>query len=366
MALFTDPKPEILKVRATNIYPALERVYREPESAEYVNPYGFLPIVVPGGIGDQIVAMPLIDKIKAQVGKVRIYSIQPDIWRYAGYGADLGTEMGRPPFLYYLKLSTAPVWIYRGRFAPEHLDEIPEDSPVGQLLYKTAYPSGQLERFAAYQPNFDGELSSEAMTMGYNRFNLGDAILRFNSNNYYAVLKAKKTEIVDVEPFITVNTGFDATQIDVGMRSTKSLGMSQWAELVYKIKRMRPDLWIIQIGGKNSRPIKGVDENLAGQLPLERSMNLLSRSSLHIDIEGGLVHAAHALGVKSVVMFGPTPPEFFGYYDNVNIAPEHCGGCWWTTEQWMQNCPIYDSPRCMNSTDPETVYTAALKALEEK
>jgi hypothetical protein len=30
--------------------------------------------------------------------------------------------------------------------------------------------------------------------------------------------------------------------------------------------------------------------------------------------------------------------SYFGYDENINIAPEFCGGRW-VTEDWMTNCP---------------------------
>lgn len=358
----TGLSPELNKVRSENIFGALKNVWLEPRSDEYIYPLDYLPIVIPGGVGDLIINLPILDKLRSMVGKLRVYSNFPEVMKYFGYGSDLAPETVRPPHLYYLKLSTAPVWVYKGRFT-RYIEDICDTHET--LFDRTKYVSEKMQRYAAYQPNFDGELAREAVENGFNRRTLPRAILGLPINDgAYRQLRAVQTPVVDIEPFVTVNTGFDSNQIDCGMRSTKSWSMRYWADLVSTLKQRNPDHFIVQIGGKNSRPIKGVDENKAGQLTFAQSFDLLSRSRLHVDIEGGLVHAAHALGVQSVVIFGATPIDFFGYDDNYNIGPKECGGCWWTHKKWMEKCALYDEPKCLDSIQPDDVYWKIREALE--
>ena len=76
------------------------------------------------------------------------------------------------------------------------------------------------------------------------------------------------------------------------------------------------------------------------------------------------MHVASALGVQSVVMFGPTNVAWFAYPENVNIPPKQCGNCWRVTEAWMENCPLgQEEPVCMYSVDVNEVVNHVLEAI---
>jgi ADP-heptose:LPS heptosyltransferase len=96
--------------------------------------------------------------------------------------------------------------------------------------------------------------------------------------------------------------------------------------------------------------IEGVDLNLVGKISFLEAAAVLERARLHIDGESGLVHLRHLLGGRSVVMFGPTPAEYFAYADNCNIVSKDCRGCMWMTDDWFEVCPrgLAES-RCMAS-----------------
>jgi SAM-dependent methyltransferase len=84
-----------------------------------------------------------------------------------------------------------------------------------------------------------------------------------------------------------------------------------------------------------------------------------------VDGESGLVHLRRQLGGKSVALFGPTPVEYFGYPENVNIVAEVCGDCMWMTEDWYVNClKGLDKPACLESIRAETVLRAVRESLD--
>jgi ADP-heptose:LPS heptosyltransferase len=120
----------------------------------------------------------------------------------------------------------------------------------------------------------------------------------------------------------------------------------------------------VQLGSSSSIPISGVDINLIDKTTIEEAAGLIKHALLHIDNEGGLVHVARCLGVRSCVVFGPTPAEYFGYPENINFRPLECGGCWWINETWMDQCPRgFDIPKCMESHLPATIASAISSAL---
>jgi len=99
----------------------------------------------------------------------------------------------------------------------------------------------------------------------------------------------------------------------------------------------------------------GADHYILGE-DLEVTKWVLRQSMLHIDCEGGLVHLATQLSTKCAVIFGPTPPTFYGYEQNINILPEKCGNCMGVHDEWSTVCfKGQAQPECMYSTTAEKV-----------
>ncbi|MEM0100777.1 MAG: glycosyltransferase family 9 protein [Candidatus Methanomethyliaceae archaeon] len=122
----------------------------------------------------------------------------------------------------------------------------------------------------------------------------------------------------------------------------------------------------MQLGAETSQRLQHVDIDLVGKTNLNDVVSILSESKLHLDNESGLVHIATSLGVKCCVCFGPTPVDFFGYEENINLAPAQCGGCWWSTRDWMEQCPRgFEKPICMESISPRLVTEKAYDFLEK-
>ena len=94
-------------------------------------------------------------------------------------------------------------------------------------------------------------------------------------------------------------------------------------------------------------------------------MYVLKGSSLNIGNEGGLIHLAHSVGTQSVVLFGPTKPDLFGYPDNTNIYPNLCASCWWTVQNWSSKCKEgYKECLNLNHIEVEAVSKAIKGALK--
>ena len=109
-----------------------------------------------------------------------------------------------------------------------------------------------------------------------------------------------------------------------------------------------------------------IDINLIEKTSLPDLAGLLQNARLHIDCEGGLVHFRHALrGGKSIVIFGPTSPEFFGYSENINLRSSACPiPCEWLVKNWQDNCLRNSSKKsCMLNLHPEHVISELVKNL---
>lgn len=216
------------------------------------------------------------------------------------------------------------------------------------------------------QPFMENMTGLEATKLGLNRQTLIFKMLGMAPRELRKNMHVRDRVLDD--SFITVHDGYDDANDSVRSRSTKNWDLKKWEELVVLIRSRYPKFKIVQLGGKTSRRISGVDHDMVGQLSIEDSLGVLSKSTLHIDSESGLVHAAHMLGVKSIVLFGPTNLEFFSYRDNINIAAKFCaddGGCWWLKQNWMAKCPLgYIAPLCMDSITSAAVYSKVKVALD--
>lgn len=353
--------PRLRALRASTAIEALRAVEPPPTFRGNTFPAAFLPVMVSGGVGDLVVALGVLERVKAVVGPVRVWSNYPDVHRYFGGAADIGRG-AFPGFSYWLKIQQAPV-IYSNRGARTRLN--PRHAKLFEDWVRRLNEDPDIARLAHYQPHMDNELALAATARGLNRRSLPHWLLGFPTAGCEPELSRRRTPI-DLEPFITVHDGFDVTQTDVPYRSTKSWNLRHWRAFVLGFKSENPDVLVVQLGGPTSRPIPGVDVNFSGKLRIEQSLDVLARSSLHVDGDSGLVHAAHAMGVRSVVVFGPTPADFFGYPDNVNLEPKVCGGCWWLSRTWMRQCPLYDRPECVDSAGPVDVLEAVRVALTDR
>src|SRR5271166_5667055 len=156
--------------------------------------------------------------------------------------------------------------------------------------------------------------------------------------------------------YVTVHDGFDNNVRLAPGAATKCWPFEHWTELIRKLKESRPWLRIIQLGSRNSRPIPGVDIDLVQRASLAQSAWFIKHAQLHIDGDSGLVHLARALHTPSVVLFGPTDDQFFGYSHNVNLTASGCGNCWWSSPTWLSRCPRgLSKPECMTSIEPERI-----------
>lgn len=159
------------------------------------------------------------------------------------------------------------------------------------------------------------------------------------------------------DKYITLHRGCDVKN---PKDSTKLWKLEYYEQLIADIRRKYPQVKLIQLGVSISRcpSMKEVDHNLVGRTNMEQVKVLLKNSYLHIDNEGGMVHLRHALkGGKSIVLFGPTSDEFFGYKENINIRGNGCPHwCEWVTYDWQVKCIAgYEEPKCMESIVPQMV-----------
>jgi ADP-heptose:LPS heptosyltransferase/ubiquinone/menaquinone biosynthesis C-methylase UbiE len=167
--------------------------------------------------------------------------------------------------------------------------------------------------------------------------------------------------------YITVHHGadneFDAESGGSHRLQTKNWHASRWAEVVSFIKNIGYE--VIQLGTSLDEQIPGAID-LRGKTTFTEAGAILKGAVVHLDTEGGLVHLSKALGTKSIVLFGPTAVEFYGYHDNINIRSNVCKNCWWSKPDWAYHCPVGHSvPECMDTIAVEMVTDAITQYLAQ-
>ena len=127
------------------------------------------------------------------------------------------------------------------------------------------------------------------------------------------------------------------------------------------LKKCFPEKKVVQLGESKERccAIQGVDISLVGETDWEDLKVLLKNAWLHIDGECGMVHLRKILhGGASVVLFGPTSIDFYGYDGNINISSDVCPHwCCKLTETAVERCLLSgeESNRCMKTIQPYQV-----------
>ena len=173
----------------------------------------------------------------------------------------------------------------------------------------------------------------------------------------------EKFEKMGLHRYITVNSGNGSCHND--RLVAKSWPIEYFERLLAKIKRIYPQIDIVQVGGPDTHRLQGVDRSFMGE-SFFMVGQILKHSLLHIDIEGGLVHFATQLGTKCVVLFGPTYQEFFGYPQNINIQAGSCHGCYGLYPDVNQCARNMERPECMYSITPDLVMQAVQGYLERQ
>jgi hypothetical protein len=330
-------------------------------------------VSITGGLGDLIVIGRFLRDLFESAGPFEfdVFCPTPEMARWVyqnlpGFGAahlDVFQEAARSAYDIHLSLNQLAIVHYE-TVRWRNLNKHPRLLDVIRSIIQTR--NRGLEPYVVNHPRLDNGLARRAIKLGWDRRNFLHHMAGIDYGGDQIDIESDESAVDelslrDVE-FITVHNGFDTNFIITERRATKCY--PHFTDVVGRIKVMRPDVKVVQIGTTTSVPIDGVDFNLIGKTTLPLVAGLLKNSTLHMDNEGGLVHLASALGRRSLVVFGPTPSQYFGYPDNINIDPKTCGDCWWLDELWMNRCMRgFNEPICMYSQPPGAVAELAIKHL---
>jgi ADP-heptose:LPS heptosyltransferase len=136
----------------------------------------------------------------------------------------------------------------------------------------------------------------------------------------------------------------------------KNWGAEKFARLA---ELLSPSFSLVQMGTAADPPLP-VQMNLCGKVDVRGVFQVLGQCAGFVGLEGFLMHAATAMGVASVIVYGGfTAPWQTGYEINANLfTPVPCAPCWLESR-----CP-YDK-KCMEAITPSHVADALTEKLRK-
>ena len=160
--------------------------------------------------------------------------------------------------------------------------------------------------------------------------------------------------------YITVQRGIGTADNMPNENSTRLWPLEHYNLLAAELQREYPQYQLVQLGVSRNLPIENTNLDLRGKTTFEEMLIILKHSALHIDGECGMMHLRHFLGQKpSVIIFGPTTADIFGYSENINLSGGACRGCEWLHNNWRNQClKSARLPLCLSSVSPQKVITA--------
>jgi len=249
---------------------------------------------------------------------------------------------------------------------------VQELAPAFDVLYDVQYVAGayfrSLRRFAAEQLAANTRLARYAYY--YSRFPWSNAELAETGQSQWEMLArssgldvsdddlfiepAAEPGTVPGEPYVTLHNAAG------GRAAAKCLPMGVADAIAARVRAM--GFVAVHVGTRGEEPIAGCLDRRG--LRIHATAAVIAGARLHVDIEGGLVYIARAVGTRSVVFFGPTPVATFGFQGNVNVSLARCRPCWWSRPGWERACPR-GHPHCRNLPDAAQAADAVARALEE-
>ena len=321
-----------------------------------------ISIRIAGGLGDHIINAKYISSLAEYIGKDTVFYILAEtedidflktIYKDKSYikqiiSNDCETE-------YDLAL-------YVVRF-PKVLSYHKERLSMRTLKYVEQLKKFEIEHYLLLENDFLGRCYS--LLKGRKRENQADIgnILQMARQQF--LLKAPENSYDTLQKFGLQKNCFITLQTGSGRHFRKiSSDVRQWpaeyyAQLAIMLKRKYPRYKIVQLGDGEQQKIANIDIDLRGKTDYSELLILLKEAKLHIAQESGMIFLRHFLqGGVSVVLFGPTDINFFGYTENLNLSASLCDQpCEWIVKNWMEKCvKTGNEAECMRLLVPEKVF----------
>lgn len=139
----------------------------------------------------------------------------------------------------------------------------------------------------------------------------------------------------------------------------KMMPLELWEQLVWMLKE--ENVFVIQGGKFNELNIRGAYSALGATDP-KQMLALVKRVNMVITADNFIMHAAKLTGTPSVVLWGPTQREVYGYaeHEHVEAPLSHCNQkdqCLGphVPQNYSTHCPLMEE-HCMSKLNPEEIF----------
>lgn len=318
-------------------------------------------IIMSGGLGDFCFTAKYIEALHRYLGNNTIFDIQvpKEDFYFLEYILKEKTYIQHILIDLPQKQYDAEIYIVRFPVVLSYIKKRLDEKTI-QYVYK-------LEKFYRENPlivsnDYIGRCWS--LLKGQRRENQADVdnILNMSQSEFKINLPNNEDIVLskyglDKQKFITIQTGAGVHFQHI-KNETRQWPIEYYYELVNILKNEYPQYKIVQLGVEYQSLCSNIDLDLRGKTAVPELFVLLKNAKLHISQEGGMPIIRHFVkGGKSIVLFGPTDENFFGFSENINISARPCNNCCeWVTNDWMNRCiKTGSSADCMNNLTAETV-----------
>ncbi|MFK7787517.1 MAG: glycosyltransferase family 9 protein [Crocinitomicaceae bacterium] len=140
--------------------------------------------------------------------------------------------------------------------------------------------------------------------------------------------------------------------------SNQNWPIEKWNTLV----KENPDYTFLQVGTEGEERIEGA-VNLLGKTDVRETLALLKNVKGFVAVDSFLNNASNAFLTRGCVLFGPSPPDIWGYPNNINLFKNPtCGPCIDTIRR--DPCPY--GRTCMNDISIEEVKEALSSIMDTR
>jgi ADP-heptose:LPS heptosyltransferase len=320
-----------------------------------------------GSYGDVIQITTLLQALKKKFPEASLLLVHND---------SLGSKLieSAPYLAKYIRLRSTLHYLLRSRFKDQGYDLMVE------CRYVIKYTLSSNPRFSKEEIQFIQEAQAsqkpwlgfvqnfpfdndllwrEAKTRGWSMYDLMAHTSGFHEEDFEALCIYLPKDKPSINKFsfppqyIVVSNSAEWLTLQSSLW-TKSLPHAKMRDVLGGLKKNA--IPTVLMGTMNDPGDYPVDYDLRGKTNLLEAAEIIKSARLVLGPEGGLVNLAKAVGIPSVVFYGSTPVEFFRLKTNINIEPRFCGGCWWSTENYLRQCPLLeDIPPCTDSLDIQKI-----------
>lgn len=152
----------------------------------------------------------------------------------------------------------------------------------------------------------------------------------------------------------------------ITLQTTKkfqSRDYSYWSDVVSILKKVEPQLKIVQVGSPEDPLVEGIDQQLLGVTSLQQLLYIIKNSSGHVGIDSLGIHIASMYDRPIVGLYSNMRPENSGPYWN-DSSPAIC-----ITPEFDKRKPSYsteENPKVINTIPPEEIAAAVLKMIKSQ